>query len=299
MRGNIRRKRRGTVDALHRAVAFDAPPKADRAGLELPLFALRAGDRRERVYEDAGCRVQIIPSVLGAATQHDKDVLLFCISQLVAARNRGLTIIPRTIVAPMVDILRYCRRGTGGADYGRLVLALTRLRGTTIRTNRITGGREITDGFGLIDSYRIVRNPQDERQEEVEVTVSEWLCNAIDDMDVLTLDPDYFNLRSGLERRLYELARKFCGRQRCWSVKVATLQHKSGSRSSEKDFRRRLRQIIEADSLPSYRLELDGRGSKVTVHPRAIGRLSAVLPAKRPGGRQGAIAAWSRIVDNL
>ena len=299
MSSNIRGMRHGTVDALHRAVALHAPPKADRSGLELPLFALRAGDRKERVYEDANCRVHIIPSTLGAATQHDKDVLLFCISQLVAARNRGLTIIPRTVVTPMAAILTYCRRGTGGADYERLMHALTRLRGTTIRTNRITGGREITDGFGLIDSYRIVRSQKGQRQEEVEVTLSEWLCNAIDDLDVLTLDPSYFALRSGLDRRLYELARKFCGNQRSWPVKVTTLLHKSGSRSCEKDFRRKLRQIIEADSLPSYRLELDSRGDRVTILARAPDRPSAAVSMKPSIGCQGASAVWARIVENL
>jgi plasmid replication initiation protein len=46
---------------------------------------------------------------------------------------------------------------------------------------------------------------------------------------VLTLSRDYFRLRKPLERRIYELARKHCGRQRNGVSSVDTLLKKSGS----------------------------------------------------------------------
>ena len=57
----------------------------------------------------------------------------------------------------------------------------------------------------------------------VRVTLSDWLYRAVLAKSVLTLSREYFGLRKPLERRLYELARKHCGRQAAWRVSVATL----------------------------------------------------------------------------
>jgi len=45
---------------------FDASLKDDTAWMEHPLFVLKAGDKRVRVYERNGCKVTII----GCATVH-------------------------------------------------------------------------------------------------------------------------------------------------------------------------------------------------------------------------------------
>ena len=54
--------------------------------------------------------------------------------------------------------------------------------------------------------------------------MSKWLYNAVQSKEVLTINRDYFRLSGGLERRLYELARKHCGHQPEWSVSIDTLQ---------------------------------------------------------------------------
>lgn len=40
------------------------------------------------------------------------------------------------------------------------------------------------------------------------ITLSDWLYNAVEGFEVLTLHRDYFRLRKPMERRIYELARK-------------------------------------------------------------------------------------------
>ena len=60
----------------------DAAPKDDTASMEHPLFALRAGDKRIRTYERGNYKVEIQPGPYGRATIHDKDVWIYCISQL-------------------------------------------------------------------------------------------------------------------------------------------------------------------------------------------------------------------------
>lgn len=42
-----------------------------------------------------------------------------------------------------------------------------------------------------------------------------------------------------------------------WSIGLELLQNKAGSKGSLKEFRRMVREIVEADTLPDYRLILD------------------------------------------
>lgn len=91
------------------------------------------------------------------------------------------------------------------------------------------------------------------------VTLSDWLYRAVLSKSVLTLSRDYFRLRKPLERRIYELARKHCGRQLEWRVSVATLHKKSGSAAPLRVFRAALRRMIADGHLPDYVMtELDG-----------------------------------------
>jgi hypothetical protein len=65
---------------------FDAAPKGDMASMEHPIFSISTKpDRRIRRYENGPNFVEITPSVKGLATVHDRDVLIYCISQCIAA----------------------------------------------------------------------------------------------------------------------------------------------------------------------------------------------------------------------
>src|SRR6516225_10760514 len=64
--------------------------KDDRASMEHPMFSLaKKPDTRIKRYEHNGVSVTITPSVLGIATIWDKDILIYTVSQLVEALNRG------------------------------------------------------------------------------------------------------------------------------------------------------------------------------------------------------------------
>ena len=67
-----------------------AVPKDDMASMEHPLFTLATRpDRRILRYEHGEAVIEVTPSVKGLATIHDKDVLIYCVSQLMAALNAG------------------------------------------------------------------------------------------------------------------------------------------------------------------------------------------------------------------
>ncbi len=240
---------------------FDAAPKGDIASMEHPLFSLSTKpDKRIRRYEHNGSFVEVTPSVLGVASIHDRDVLIYAISQTIAALNEGREV-SQNVRFKAYDLLSATNRVTDGRGYQGLKTALQRLRGTTVTTNIITGDKEVTRGFGLIESFDIVRKTRDGRMQEVEVKLSDWVFNAIRHKEVLTLHRDYFRLRKPLERRIYELARKHCGMQKEWRISLDLLQKKCGSTSTAREFKRLVQHIvaqdIEHDHIPDYAIRLD------------------------------------------
>jgi plasmid replication initiation protein len=240
---------------------FDAVPKGDMASMEHPIFSISTKpDRRIRRYENGQNFVEITPSMKGLATVHDRDVLIYCISQCISALNEEREVSP-TIRFRAYDLLKATNRGTDGRGYEQLRAALERLQGTVITTNLITGGKEEFDGFGLIDRFRIVRETRDGRMQEVEIRLSDWVFNAIRHREVLTLHRDYFRLRKPLERRIYELARKHCGAKKEWKIGLAKLQAKCGSCSTEKEFRRLVMSIVRQDArhahMPDYAVSME------------------------------------------
>ena len=233
---------------------FDASPKDALATREHPVFSRSTRpDRRILRYAHNGVEIEVTPSVKGRATIHDKDILIFCISQLMVAVNAGQPT-SRSLTLRAHDLLVATNRDTSGDAYARLREAFERLAGTRITTNLETGGEEVTTGFGLIESWQIVRKTSGGRMVSVMVTLSEWLYRAVLSKSVLTLSRDYFRLRRPLERRIYELARKHCGRQKSWRCSVDVLLKKSGSASPRRVFRAMLREMIASDHLPDYEM---------------------------------------------
>ena len=56
---------------------LEAPFKDDVASMEHPIFSLSTKpDTRPRRYEHNGNILEVLPSSMGLATNHDKDVLL-------------------------------------------------------------------------------------------------------------------------------------------------------------------------------------------------------------------------------
>lgn len=90
-----------------------------------------------------------------------------------------------------------------------------------------------------------------------EIELSNWLLNAIEHNEVLTLSKTYFRLRKPIERRLYEIARKHCGSQEQWAVSLPILLKKTGSQSPERRFRQSVRELTRGNHLPEYEIFLD------------------------------------------
>jgi plasmid replication initiation protein len=164
----------------------------------------------------------------------------------------------RTIRFKAVDYFNATHRNTNGGDYDRFKMSLKRLKGTQITTNIKTGKNRIAKGFGIIDDWEIFeKSENNDKMVGVEVTLSQWLYNAILEQEVLTITPKYFKLRKPLERRLYEIARKHVGKQKEWLINIENLRDKCGSVRELRKFKADLKGLCILDNIPDYKYTID------------------------------------------
>jgi plasmid replication initiation protein len=272
---------------------FDYAMKDDGVSMEAPIFTLSTKPDLNIWHwesKDGNKTLTVTPSVKGRATQHDKDVLIFIVSQMTEAINCGRQDAKNKVVRFVVyDFLTTTNKTASGNEYYRLSEAFERLRGTSITTDIRTGGTRVREGFGLIDKWKIIeKSPGNERMIAVEITMSDWLFNAVQAQEVLTIHRNYFRLRKPLERRLYELARKHCGKQAAWSIGLELLREKCGAHSHIRSFRSQAINIAASDVLPEYRMLYDREKDQVTFYIRDAKKLLAAVASsksKLPGVR--------------
>ncbi|MEL6821474.1 MAG: replication initiator protein A [Calditrichota bacterium] len=269
----------------------DAVLKDVMQHMEHPFYSLsKKPDTQIRSYEHNGNRLEIVPSVKGLATIYDKDILIYCISQIMAKLRNGEQVSQRVRINSY-ELLVFTNRGTAGKDYAALSEAIDRLAGTRISTNICTGDEEQYDSFGLIEAASIRRkNGFDGRLLWCEVKLSDWVFNAIRHNEVLTLHPDYFRLRKPLERRVYEIARKHCGHQLEWRVSLVTLLKKTGSKSKVYEFKRMLKGLEENNHLPDYEVSL--------IDANVVFRNRNTLPKKREEIKESSLTLQEKTLEN-
>lgn len=236
----------------------DVVPKDDTASMEHPIFSLATKpDMRHLVYQSGENVLKILPSTFGLPTIMDKDILIFCISQLMHKKNRGEKI-GKKVRFSARELLIATNRPIAGLTYKRLEQSFIRLSQTSFQSNITTGDKREMRLFSLLESGSgfVYKEGDGFRLDYCEVILSDWIMRAIEASEVVTISRDYFRLRRPLERRLYEIARKHCGNQPRWQINLSKLQEKTGSNAPLKRFRHNLREIIEHDHTPFYRIEL-------------------------------------------
>jgi plasmid replication initiation protein len=263
-----------------------APLRDDRATMEFPFFALQKRPLLTPItYQDGNVSIRISPGERGIATIWDKDVLIY-LSSLINSKIELGKEVSRTVRIAAYDMLRVTRRHTGKKGYQEVYDALFRLRSTTITTDIQSGGERETRGFGWIDSFRILtrENRTGHRvMQGLEITLNDWTFRAlVKDRRVLAINPAYFDLTGGLERRLYEIARKHVGRQAEWRVSLQLLAKKCGSMQRNlRRFKFDLKELAKLDRLPDYQMFLiNDHSSPTTKALQAVG-MKGVKGAKR------------------
>jgi plasmid replication initiation protein len=189
--------------------------------------------------------------------------------------ERGVPV-DRTIHFSAHDLLRVTGRGTGKRSYELLLDALYRLRSTNILTSIESADLRDRRGFGWIETWRVIERKTATGRKvmaAIEITLNDWMFRAlVKERRVLTINPAYFDLEGGLERRVYELARKHLGGQTIWKIGLEKLARKIGTMRDLRRFKHDLLRVISLDRIPDYQLSLetqaDGSRPVVVIEPR-------------------------------
>lgn len=249
----------------------------EMASMEHPFFALKGGDVNIRKYESGNVKIIVRPAVgMGLATIFDKDVWIYAISKLQELFNNKKPI-SRTVSFTLYDFFVTTNRNKSGRAYQEFKKYLDRLSGTRITTNIVySEEKQESIGFGLIDSWRIIDKKKGKLDiGMVEVTLPNWLYQALHKKQVLKISSDYFRIRKAIDRRIYEIARKHCGNQGEFTISLEKLHLKTGSTANRAEFKRMLKNLEKADDLPDYNIYYDSKEDKIIFYNRHLTKLGS------------------------
>ena len=256
----------------------DVMPKSDMASMEHPIYSVTTQkDTETRTFHTGKNSLTVIPDPNhGLPSIHDKDVMIYAISQLMAGVNEGRDV-SNTVAITAYDLLKATNRNHGGTDYARLRQALMRLSGTKINTNIEIGDYTVEHVFPLITDWRSLRETKSGQLILLSVTLHEWVFRAIQSKEVLSLHRDYFRLPA-LERRLYELARKHTGKQPKWSCGLEKLREKLGYKSPLRNVAVKIRKAAKENAIPDFNMTYDDGRKVLTMTPRGEAVPSIEVP---------------------
>ncbi|HWZ21236.1 MAG TPA: replication initiator protein A [Cytophagaceae bacterium] len=192
----------------------------------------------------------------GSLTIFDYDIVLFSQSLISQALRDGLTP-SKTIRITKHRLLKAIGRHTGGDNYKDLDASFARIQGTMFRNTKlknIKGKRNGYEQYYLISS--LVYIPE---TEEYEYQICDWIYDSIMDKQLLSLSPDYFKIKSPINRRLYLMFRKHAGKQdNGYWISFEALFKKSGSEDVERKFKYSVVNFIKKkNNLPEYHLTIE------------------------------------------
>lgn len=235
----------------------DYSPKDSSELMERPFCSLATRKRiQPLIYHspDGKVWVRILPHPeFGMATIWDFDILIYLITRVMQQREPGSNRLDGLVRCTPHQILKAVGRGTSGREYIGLTDALNRLRNTAVETNiRATKKLEVVR-FSWISEFKGTGTDPDSQLSSLSIRLPDWLLEGIQQGHVLTLDRSYFNLRGGLEKAVYRIARKHAGSQpHGFTIRLSVLREKLGSDMQEKHFRGAIKKLVASQSLPRY-----------------------------------------------
>ncbi len=232
--------------------------RGERSLMAFPFFALSKNAWMKPLsYQTDTVTIEVRPSASGVATIYDKEIVLY-IASLMAAKLEAGEDVAQDFVFTAHDLFSVTGSNHSARSYGRLSEALERLQGTQIKTNIEAGGEGEEGFFSWLSEAKLHYNKTragERRLKAVKVRLCDWLFRAILlDRHVLDYAAAYFQL-GPIERRIYEVARS-TGDGDGFEIDLATFRLQIGYQNPLANFRAALRQIVSADTIPDYRLEL-------------------------------------------
>jgi len=233
----------------------------------VPFLALSKKRRNPIIYESAdGTQKVKITRHTGhfLASIYDWDIVLFVAGKIQEIVNNNSDIPPRTMVFPRHEILKVLHKHNVNTQQKELEQSLSRLQLTGIDTTIHNKDGRYRAGFGFIDNWRYTER---EDIKEIKITLSDWLYDmSCAKGALLKVAPDYFDLTSGLKRFLYRTARKHAGKnENGWEFSIENLYEKSGSESSLKLFKSKIKKAVLENDIPEYSMKWIEKNGKALV----------------------------------
>lgn len=244
--------------------------RGERSLMVFPFFALAKNAwMKPLTYNSDAVSIEVRPSANGVATIYDKEIVLYIASLMAAKLEQGETV-AQDFVFTAHDLFSVTGSNHSARSYSRLSEALERLQGTQIKTNIEAGGEGEEGFFSWLSEARLHYSKTrsgERRLKAVKVRLCDWLFRAILlDRHVLNYAAAYFQL-GPIERRIYEVARSTCDDDGL-EIDLATFRLQVGYQNPLANFRAALKQIVVADAIPDYRLELvDASGDEKAPPP--------------------------------
>ena len=270
----------------------DVPLRDERESMSLPMVSLSKRKRNRPIEWTSSdgkrwCHISANP-LYGMATIYDLDVIIWAVSQINEAIEKGLKHAPTLQVEPYT-LLKAIGREVGGAHYKRLFAALDRLQATTVKTSIRGEGKRQEATFSWLESWTQTVDEHTGKVRGMTITLPQWIYKAVaEERAVLAVAPEYFQITSGYSRWLYRLARRHAGKQvGGFRFLLRHLHERSGSTQPYNQFARDLRRVITRNDLPEYHIELikGQKGDEVLSMVRDPGRIG--MPQRRDLRRFG------------
>lgn len=280
-------KSMGQLELSFIPIASDARPRDQQDLMSFPCFSLSKNKQTDVIkFEDGkGNFVEVSPHPkFGMATIWDFDIMLYFVAYIRHLIDRGETV-PNTFRVSAYDILKFCGKDRiGSSQYDQLRDALRRLQSTIVSTNiredtiddEEIERKETYLNFTWVSSWkenlttRVNRKTGKKKQisQSLEIQLPQWFVDGvINSKLVLGINPTYFQLKGGLERWLYRTARKFAGSQKNgWKFTLKHLHKRSGSKSPYREFKRKIKGVVEKGNIPDYHFGLYEMGGKDWLH---------------------------------
>ena len=207
------------------------------------------GDKWMKIEANAGKSI---------ASQHDNDILIFLTSHLVNSLNMGEKVGPRMFFTAN-EFFRFTRREhVGGTRYTQIWDMLYRLNDTFVHTNiDIGNGQRVESRWNWLPEIHRKTNNISGKVIGFEVVIASAIFDAINQSTpaVLTLDPRYFDFRSGFQKFLYMFARRSAGMDHEWIVTEKMLHARSGSSLILSQWRKLLTEVYDSGELADYKIK--------------------------------------------
>lgn len=237
----------------------------------LPFFSTKRVEKQPAIWKNADgtSTLEICPSTQGRPTCYDKDLITWAISHLrerIDGKIPGQKISPDTDSAPTItvdayQVLREIHRPveqirTNDATWRMWCNTGDKLTNSTVKSTIEFGGKMVYQEH-FLTKFGLQVN-KDGSSFEFTFKIADWIWNAVrkehtatQNMEIIRLDPFYYKIPLGLERRLYEVIRKGAGlgknAKSQYSIALSKLKYLCGSSSTDNDFRKAIVKVIERD----------------------------------------------------